>query len=119
MPTFREAKMMLLFSDASGIYIPQRFAHEMNFDRVTGVKQDDISILSDGPDHEWYWEAWDAVLNDAVLRDTDGTIYTLYQDGDCWAIEQGAELVDGMDRDDRIAARECGTFAVVRIDSDE
>ena len=80
----------LLFDDASGIYIPQRFAQEIDREAVTGVSEEDFEILND-PDHEFYWDAWADVLDTAIITDIHGTQYTLYQDGDVWLIPIGME----------------------------
>lgn len=85
--------MILLFSDASGQFIPQRFANEMVRDCVSGVDADTWEILEAGPDHEWYWEAWDQVLRDAVATD-NGVRYRVDQDGDCWLIPEGMAFDD-------------------------
>lgn len=77
----------LLLSDNRGVYIPQHFAQ--NFDVTKwGYTEDhtDIQTLLEGPDAEWYWEAWDNVLQNAELTDTSGKVWTLHQDGDLWAI---------------------------------
>lgn len=91
----REAKMILLFGDHRGIYIPQNFANEMDRTRVAGVSDDDYAILEAGPDHESYWDVWQDVCDYAELTDNDGEQYFIYQDGDCWGIEKGAEFNDG------------------------
>ena len=88
----REAKMILILSDARGRYIPRDFANEIRRDHVTGVSDADWAILEDGPDNEAYWDAWSDVCDSAVVTDDDGTVYTVYQDGDCWLVEQGAEF---------------------------
>jgi hypothetical protein len=85
MPTKQEPAVILLFDGASGQYIPQRFANEIVRDCVKGVSADDYATLENGPDHEWYWEAWDSVLNGATLT-IGGDTYALYQDGDVWAL---------------------------------
>ena len=79
-----------LFCDgASGIYIPQRFANEVNRDKLSGVSDADLAILAigphedDTPDH--YWDTWADVLDNARLT-VDSHIYTLYQDGDLWCV---------------------------------
>jgi hypothetical protein len=92
--SYRNAKMELFLSDARGVYIPRDFAQFIRRDRTTGISDDDYKILEEGPDHEWYWEAWEDVCNNARITDTDGTVYTVYQDGDCWLIEDGAQLND-------------------------
>lgn len=82
----------LFLSDARGIYIPRDFAESIKRDCVAGVSDEDWTTLEAGPDHEWYWEAWDDVCDKAVITDpSNGTVYTVYQDGDCWLIPQGME----------------------------
>lgn len=72
----------LLITDASGIYLPQRFmeehASEWNLDNVS---KDSIESLKD-VDDEWYWDAWIDVEQNATHKDG----YTLHQDGDLWAV---------------------------------
>lgn len=89
---------MLWLSDARGVYIPRDFAASF-VDRaraVSGVSDEDWAILDEGPDHDWYWEAWSDVCDNAIV--TDGTDqYTVYQDGDCWLIPVGMEWSDHED----------------------
>lgn len=83
---------ILLLSDARGIYIPRDFANEVKPECLSGVTEEDIATLKAGPDHEWYWEAWQSVCDSARVTDpTTGTVYTVYQDGDCWLIPEGME----------------------------
>ena len=81
----------ILFSDsARGVYIPQHFAENIKRDAVRGVNLDAWNALEQGPDgHEYYWEYWDEVLNDATVIDDQGREYTLHQDGDLWLIPVG------------------------------
>ena len=72
----------LLLDDHHGIYIPQFFAEE--FFGFDGIDQEDIEICRAGPDHEHYWEAWDAILSNAYSIDKHGHEWRLYQDGDLW-----------------------------------
>ena len=89
----REAEVILFLSDARGIYIPRDFARSVDRDQVNGVSEEDWEILEAGPDHELYWDAWSDVCDNArVTEPTTGVVYTVYQDGDCWLIEDGAEL---------------------------
>lgn len=86
-----------LFCDsASGIYIPQRFAEEVNYDFLSGVREDDMRILREGPTGQWYWDAWEQVLNDAKLTDSKGNVWYLYQDGDLWLIPELFEFPEEM-----------------------
>ena len=106
-PTKRLTKddVILLFSDASGQYIPQRFANEIRRECIRGADPADLACLEAGPteDNEWYWEAWDCVLQTVELvvpRKDDPSVvdvYYLWQDGDCWAVPVGV-TVDDMGR---------------------
>ena len=78
-----EVKQAVLFaSDAMGIYIPQHFAESHSSDHWQGMESEDLAILLDGPDHEFYWDAWDSILNNAET--IDGGI--LHQDGGLWVV---------------------------------
>lgn len=92
--TRREAKRELFLSDSRGVYIPRDFAQCVERDKVTGVTDENYIILEAGPDHEWYWEAWEEVLNDAVLTQSDGTVFRLEQDGDLWLVEAAGEFCE-------------------------
>ena len=70
-----------------GMYVPQGFAE--CYDReVWHYSEDDAKILLSGPDHEYYWEAWEAVLNEAYLTDEDGHTWTIYQDCDLFVCRE-------------------------------
>jgi hypothetical protein len=76
--------LQLLISDRHGVYIPQHFAQDFNL-KAFGIAEDDadIALLScTKPEGEWYWEAWDAVLDKA--KTAEGGY--LYQDGDLWLV---------------------------------
>ena len=80
--------IILLLSDARGIYIPRDFARDFNFDvdGWQGVSQEDRDALSD-PENEGYWDTWDKVISNAHYTDpSSGKVYHLYQDGDLWAV---------------------------------
>lgn len=73
---------ILLITDASGIYIPQRFMEEHAGDwNLENVDKDSIEALKD-VDHEHYWDAWIDVEQNASHKDG----YYLHQDGDLWAV---------------------------------
>lgn len=87
--------MELFLSDHHGIYIPRDFAKCVKREFVDNVSDENWAILEAGPDHEWYWEAWDEVLSNAVINDpVSGKKLSLYQDGDLWTIEEGEEIPD-------------------------
>jgi hypothetical protein len=88
---------ILLITDAIGIYIPRNFATYFGEERsryVSNITDEDWKILETGPDHEHYWDAWDGVCRDAVVKDLRGNKYLIYQDGDCWLIPIGMEWND-------------------------
>lgn len=83
----------LLISDAHGIYIPYYFATQFNWD-IPPELQEDFDILKSGTDDEFYWEAWDDIINSFTLIDDDGRKCMLYVNGDVWAIpEDEYELI--------------------------
>lgn len=75
----------LLLSDARGIYIPANFVEAYN-PTDWHVKPEDAAILAAGPDHELYWDTWSDVEQYAYYVSVDGRRFTLYQDGDLWAL---------------------------------
>ena len=89
----RQAKQLLWLDEARGVYIPRDFALCF-IDRdkaVTGVDPDDWAILEACPEHELYWDTWQDVCDNAKVTETDSTVYTLWQDGTLWLVEEGAE----------------------------
>ena len=75
---------VLILDGARGIYIPQDFAK--NYDPAAwGVSKEDVGILLAGPDHEFYWDAWDNVEGRCEHKDREGVSWVLCQDGDLWA----------------------------------
>lgn len=100
----KKPETMLWLSDSRGVYIPRDFANSFA-DRaksVTGVSDEDWSTLESGPDTEWYWEAWDSVLNNAVVTDEHGNKFTVHQDGDCWLVPVGMAFVWPNDDDEEL-----------------
>ena len=81
----------LYASDSRGIYIPQYFAKSIQRECLGGVSGEDMRILLDGPEAEYYWDAWDMVLNNAVLTDKGGKRRSLWQEGDLWVVPEGWE----------------------------
>lgn len=75
----------LLLSDGRGIYIPRDFAKIVNAGMSwEGHNPSDIETLLEGTDAEWYWEAWDSILNSTCFVDSKGNRWNLWQDGDLW-----------------------------------
>jgi hypothetical protein len=75
----------LLVSDSHGVYVPQAFREKFDLALWDGIRDNEIEAIEAGPDHEWYWEAWNDILNSATYTQ-DGDTYRLWQDGDLWAI---------------------------------
>lgn len=76
----------ILLSDSRGVFIPQAFADQ--FDAQSwGFAEDDADLvtLRNGPDAEWYWDAWDAIVQRALYTDANGNRWFLSQDGDLFA----------------------------------
>ena len=76
--------IQLLLSDARGIYIPMNFVEFFDLSQWN-IDSKYIERLS-SPDNEWYWDNWDVVLNNAKHTDSEGNVWTLWQDGDLWAV---------------------------------
>jgi hypothetical protein len=78
--------LKLLISDNRGIYIPQEFAEFNHFNRLFNIDEDDadLVILREGPDSDYYWDAWDSVISRATYTDSQGNNWYLHQDGDLW-----------------------------------
>ncbi len=92
----KKAKFEVLIDSVAGIYLPQEFVRLFN--RYIVNHRDlleDLEILRD-PEHEWYWEAWDSVLFNAILKGDDGTLYylTLSENGDLLAVEYDEQVED-------------------------
>ena len=73
---------LLLITDASGVYLPQRFIEEYASEwNLEDVAPESIESLKD-VDDEFYWEAWIDVEDNATHKDG----YVLIQAGDLWAV---------------------------------
>jgi hypothetical protein len=77
----------LVLSSGHGIYIPQLFCNDVDEYRANciGVDYKDVQICQQGPDHEWYWEAWQSILDNAHIVSDDVT-WRLHQDEDLWEV---------------------------------
>ena len=76
--------IQLLLSDSRGVYIPRDFIECFDIDKWN-IDSKYMGRLS-SPDDELYWDNWDVVLNNAKHTDKQGNVWTLWQDGDLWAI---------------------------------
>lgn len=86
--------VVLILSDARGIYIPRDFLtdnqNEIAWDhcRAWGLTEEnkDFWIEATDPTYEHYWEDWDWILANAKYVADNGDVYYLYQDGDLWGL---------------------------------
>jgi hypothetical protein len=73
-----------------GVYIPQFFAESIKRECVSGLESDPdamADIIAGPYGCHQYWEAWDYILDNAVVTDpSTGQRYSLYQDGDLWLV---------------------------------
>ena len=90
--TFPKMLEGILFADsARGIYIPQHFAEAVDREKLSGVSMDDLDYLMDkGPESESYWDVWTDVLDNCELKDSNGQVWRLHQDGDLWLVPSDA-----------------------------
>jgi len=73
----------ILLDSHHGRYIPQLFIESYS-DMLQGMSDEDIQTLHD-PDNEWYWDAWDMLLNTCTIVDKNGREWCLHHDGDLFA----------------------------------
>lgn len=77
--------MQLLVHSECGVYGPRDFADY--FGSLFDIVDEDMEILSQGPDHEEYLETWDHVIDNCEHVDDDGNEWKVYEnEGDIWAI---------------------------------
>jgi len=85
---------LVLRSNFPGVYIPQLYCNDADeqWAKDVGVDYSDVQICQIGSDHEWYWEAWISILNNAVIK-SNGVRWRLHQDGDgdLWEVPEGYE----------------------------
>ena len=98
--TNQHTKMILWLCDFGGQYIPQDFATSFanREEDVSGVSKEQWEILEKGPDdNEYYWDVWSEVIDNAIITDTNGIKYTIWENGDCWLIPEGMEYDEAED----------------------
>lgn len=76
----------LLIDGVYGIHIPECFADRFHWDHWNISKEDNFCLSLDSEESEHYWETWESVLNNAYHIDEEGNRWTLYQDGDLFAV---------------------------------
>ena len=75
----------IVVNETAGVYIPQFFVDYCK-EGWLDIRSEDIEIIAAGPEHEWYWEAWNDVMQSANYIDPYGNKWHLYKDGDLFAI---------------------------------
>lgn len=81
-------RIELLLCDSRGVYIPRDFL-EFDLDKWhIKLSEEDIAELQN-PCNEWYWECWQSILDNAYYIDDKGDKWTLWQDGDLFAVKDG------------------------------
>lgn len=68
-------EQILLIDGNRGIYVPQAYAQEYP-DTLDACDRD---ILLSGPEHEYYWDTWDNVINSDNPVTIDGMTGTLQE----------------------------------------
>jgi hypothetical protein len=86
----------LLLGDGLGVYIPQTYCQGISKSEAKDLDLDwwAVETCQHGPDGEFYWEAWQSILDSALWRE-DGCYWTLHQSGDLWAVKEGVEIPEG------------------------
>lgn len=76
----------LLCDSHHGVYLPHVWVK--NTENIWNIKQEDWDYLSDASnvEDEHYRDTWHDILSDAVYTDSNGVVWTLYQDGDLFAV---------------------------------
>lgn len=92
----------LLISDNQGIYIPQLYCQQLTEDDAAdyGVEWSDVVCCQSGPDQEWYWESWQAIIDTAEISEPatlkeEESVWRLHQSGDLWMVRADVELPEG------------------------
>lgn len=74
----------LLLNSSRGTTIPKTFYEDFDLEKW-GIDQAKYNAL-ESEDNDFYWDTWQSVLDKAKYTDNNGNVYTLWQDGDLWAI---------------------------------
>lgn len=74
----------ILVNDSHGQYMPKVFVETFDLSLWSNINPLDIETIKSGPENEWYWVAWDSILQDAYYN-LGGFIFHLCQNGDLFA----------------------------------
>lgn len=77
----------LVLSDSHGVFIPQIYCEtaDEEWAQSVGVDYRDVLVCQAGPDHEWYWESRENILNNAHIV-VDGVTWTLIHSQDLYEV---------------------------------
>ncbi len=81
-----ENEVKLLIDESSGIYIPQNFYENFDF-QTWNIEKSDYTELSD-TENQAYWDSWTELCDKAYYIDDKGLKWTLYQNGCLFAITE-------------------------------
>ena len=75
----------LLLDGNRGVYIPQIFLESYGhlFD-LSSISEEDLQSIKNGVDDEYYWQAWESILDNATLKEDSNKF--LSQDDDLWLV---------------------------------
>lgn len=76
----------LLLSSNHGQFIPKLFASNFDLSKFNINLSDYDKIALQDVEHEWYWDAWQTIENNAYYIDEKGNEYTLLLNGDLWLV---------------------------------
>ena len=81
----------LVLADSHGVYIPQLWCSDITEPECGAlhIRWSDVQTCQAGPDQEWYWEAWQAIIDSCYVIDDRGIRWTLHQEGDLWEVPEG------------------------------
>ena len=81
-----ESGLTLLLDSNRGVYIPQNFTEQFDLKQfnitLTEWQKESLSDIN----NEWYWDAWNSVLDNASYTDVNGNKHFLHHDGDLWLV---------------------------------
>lgn len=83
-------QVLCIVDSHHGVYVPQIFARNFSIKDPDDVDSENLKRLYNGPEDEYYWEAWESIL-DLCLITIEGKDYYLHQDGDLFAVPVGME----------------------------
>ena len=83
----------LLLSDSHGVHIPKLYCESISKleAKELGLDWWAVETCQHGPDEEFYWEAWQSILDSASWEE-NGSEWRLLQNGDLWAVKADCEI---------------------------